>query len=64
LGTVHGVFDSCDPWPMESISRLLWIWVILATMFTRHESLRLFFLVLPQRLCIPHQPSHCSRLAN
>jgi hypothetical protein len=35
-------------------------WVVVATTFTGHESLRLFPLRLPQRSCTPHQPTHCS----
>jgi hypothetical protein len=59
LGVLH-VFDSHVLWNL--ISRVLWVWMVLATMFTRHESLSLFPLGLPQKSDVLHQPTHCSLL--
>jgi hypothetical protein len=41
------------------LNRALRVWVVLATMVTGHESLRLFPLGLPQRSCVPHQSAYC-----
>jgi len=49
--------------PVESISRALWLWVVLSTMVTRHESLQLFPLGLSQRLYEPLQPENRSGVA-
>jgi len=53
-----------EPCPVESISRALWLWVLLATMFTGFESLLFFPLGLPQKPCILHQPAHRSGVAS
>jgi hypothetical protein len=49
---------------VESVSRVLQMWVFLATMFTGHESLRLFSLVLFMRSCALQQPAHCPGVAS
>jgi len=48
----------------QQISRALEVWVVLATMFTRHDSLKLLPLRLLQRSCVPHQSAHSSEVAS
>jgi len=38
-----------EPYPVQSISRVLRVWIVVATTFTGHEYLRLFPVVLRQR---------------
>jgi hypothetical protein len=63
LDVQNYMFGSRGPCHIESNSRQRRLWVILATMFTGHESLPLFLLGSQKRSCVPHRPTHCAGVA-